>query len=127
MNALPARVTLGVSNLMALIMTFGNVIAEQPRVSYLRAFDVWMCACMLFTFFTLLELVLVGYADKRQQKKLYMLQSDGLNQMTINKMISNNSKYQFGNKVDAVSSKLFPCAFLLFNIIYWSYYLSKRK
>lgn len=126
-DAMVARVTLGLSSLMTLLVTFGNVVAGMPRVSYLRAFDVWMCACLLFTFLTLVEEILVGYADVLQQKKVYMLKSDGISKSVIQKIISFRGKYQVGHKIDALSAKLFPCAFLLFNVIYWSYYLNRCK
>ena len=36
------------------------------------------------------------------------------------------SNFQFrAKKIDVISRVLFPASFLLFNIIYWSYYLSQ--
>lgn len=132
-DALPARITLGVSNLMALIVTFGNVISELPRVSYLRAFDVWMCANMLFIFGTLVELVLVAYADKKKSTSVVIVFTQtSCNQNKVQKTFRALSRFlgsgeQFGNKVDAISAKLFPLAFITFNVFYWSYYLYKTK
>ena len=38
---------------------FGAVRQNTPRVSYVSALDIWMCTCIIFVFFTLLEYVVV--------------------------------------------------------------------
>uniref|UniRef100_A0A5S6QTY1 Neurotransmitter-gated ion-channel ligand-binding domain-containing protein n=1 Tax=Trichuris muris TaxID=70415 RepID=A0A5S6QTY1_TRIMR len=67
-KAIPARTMLGVNALLAMTFQFGNVIRNLPRVSYVKAIDVWMLSCMTFVFCSLLELAWVGYLSRKSSK-----------------------------------------------------------
>ncbi|KAI6239238.1 hypothetical protein M3Y99_00598300 [Aphelenchoides fujianensis] len=65
-KALPARTTVGVSSLLAITMMFGNILKNLPRVSYVKAMDVWMLSCISFVFGTMVELAFVCYITRCQ-------------------------------------------------------------
>uniref|UniRef100_A0A915DBV2 Uncharacterized protein n=1 Tax=Ditylenchus dipsaci TaxID=166011 RepID=A0A915DBV2_9BILA len=194
-RALPARITLSVSSLMALTFQFGNIVRTLPKASYVKAIDVWMFGCVGFIFGALVELAIVAYNDKMvdQKQRTRRLSSIGNilarasmsagslpgltadihnsrrettllnydprelcrkagrvsscgvedNEVSFLPETNSNNNYhcpsasqpspkwkrmikksEFGSAIDQVSSIAFPVAFALFNLVYWTYYLS---
>ncbi|CAL4068006.1 unnamed protein product, partial [Meganyctiphanes norvegica] len=70
-NAVPARVSLGVTTLLTMSTQTSAINASLPPVSYTKAIDVWTGVCLTFVFGALLEFALVNYAsrsDKAREK-----------------------------------------------------------
>merc|ERR1711962_1630292 len=59
-EAVPARVTLGVTSLLTLSTQLANSQKSLPPVSYIKAIDVFMSSCMIFVFLSLMEYALVN-------------------------------------------------------------------
>ncbi|KAI1717202.1 neurotransmitter-gated ion-channel ligand binding domain-containing protein [Ditylenchus destructor] len=203
-RALPARITLSVSSLMALTFQFGNIVRTLPKASYVKAIDLWMFGCVGFIFGALVELAVVAYNDKMEDQRQRTRRLSSIGNMLARASIttaglpdvktdprrgasfleydprelvrknagrlSNPSltpefempflqaatesappnhvfpsvpshsssqagpsgnrgkkmakKSDFGTLLDRISSIGFPLAFSVFNLIYWTYYLS---
>nr|AHM25234.1 acetylcholine-gated chloride channel ACC-2 [Haemonchus contortus] len=147
-RAIPARTMLGVNALLAMIFQFGNIMRNLPRVSYIKAIDVWMLVSMTFIFCSLLELAIVGYKVRDESKVANKAASkrskplvDGSPRGTslyekrfmfppgcnTSRSVTKTAVPWPPEKIDSLSSIMFPISFFVFNIIYWSYYLQRKQ
>ena len=55
LDSAPARVTCGILTFLAISAWTQAFNAELPKVSYIKAIDVWMVTCNLFVFLSLME------------------------------------------------------------------------
>uniref|UniRef100_A0A914XXN5 Uncharacterized protein n=1 Tax=Panagrolaimus superbus TaxID=310955 RepID=A0A914XXN5_9BILA len=79
-RALPARMTLGVSAMMALTFQYGAILRTLPRVSYVKAVDVWVFASVSYVFLSLIESAIVGYLERLRHNKRRQLRKKLLNE-----------------------------------------------
>lgn len=68
-KAVPARVSLGVTTLLAMSTTMGSIQRSLPPVAYTKAIDVWTGLCTFFVFSALLEYALVNYASRSDAQR----------------------------------------------------------
>jgi len=64
-DASSARVTIALLTLLTMTMISGEVRTNLPRVSYIKAIDVWMIVCLLFVFMSLIEYAIVNVLARR--------------------------------------------------------------
>ncbi|XP_063842478.1 glycine receptor subunit alpha-2-like [Scylla paramamosain] len=63
-DAIPGRITLCITTILTMSTLLGVAMQSTPRVSYVRAIDVWLLSCLTFVSLVLLEF---GAVIKLQQ------------------------------------------------------------
>ncbi|GAB1601624.1 glycine receptor subunit alpha-3-like [Argonauta hians] len=138
-DAVPARTSLGVVTVLTMTSQTAAAVSALPKVSYIKAIDIWMAICLIFVFLALLEYALVNVLNRREIKRYLRnrpLQMDPEklslavfsngysppDSAIISYQIDPNGKYH-ARKVDKYSRVIFPLIFLIFSSIYWTYYL----
>nr|AAB81966.1 gamma-aminobutyric acid receptor subunit [Lucilia cuprina] len=86
-NATPARVALGVTTVLTMTTLMSSTNAALPKISYVKSIDVYLGACFVMVFASLLEYATVGYMAKRIQMRKQRF-------MTIQKMAEQKKQQQ---------------------------------
>nr|XP_042895782.1 glutamate-gated chloride channel-like [Parasteatoda tepidariorum] len=142
-DAVPARVTLGVTSLLTIVTK--QYQASLPNVSYIVALNIWLSACIGFVFVSLLEYATV-IALHTRQKSVSKIKAAAVSEQvkTINKIYPRELRFYrntITNKklkkvafwarildkitpdnIDYASRVLFPCVFISQCSIYWALY-----
>uniref|UniRef100_A0A3B4TM86 Glycine receptor, alpha 3 n=1 Tax=Seriola dumerili TaxID=41447 RepID=A0A3B4TM86_SERDU len=150
MDAAPARVALGITTVLTMTTQSSGSRTSLPKVSYVKAIDIWMAVCLLFVFSALLEYAAVNFVS-RQHKELLRFRRHHKMSPTLTKTFYFSTYSHFkcnqtnpsgaaaggggksteemrklfidrAKKIDTVSRAGFPLAFLFFNIFYWVLY-----
>ncbi|KAF2366080.1 Neurotransmitter-gated ion-channel [Trinorchestia longiramus] len=118
-HAVPGRVTLGVTTLLTLTTLSSGVRQSLPKVSYIKAVDVWLGMCMIMIFGVLIEFTAVNSLANKKKEPRFVTNGPG---HAFVKLPPKTYITQ-ARRIDGFSRILFPAVFLLFNIFYWTYYI----
>ncbi|XP_035679029.1 glycine receptor subunit alpha-2-like [Branchiostoma floridae] len=134
-GAVPARVCLGVLTVLTMTTQSSRSHAMQ-EVSYVRAIDIWIVACQLFVFTALVEYA-VTYRWWLTENKGRRIIIDMEDKPTENGASPEHQPIEISGKcdscnfvptaaqnIDRVCRMVFPSLFVIFNITYWTVYLS---
>ena len=67
-DAAPARVSIGLLTVLTMTTQSTATNASLPKVSYVKALDIWFSLCLIFVFSGLLEFAIVNVMSRRQGK-----------------------------------------------------------
>ena len=95
-DSVAGRVAIGMTTIMTMTTMFGGVRESVPKVSYITLLDIWMVMCLIFVNLFMFESILVVY-------------------------LHSNKKEYCSIIVEKVCRILFPIAFIMFSILYWSF------
>ncbi|VDK42508.1 unnamed protein product [Anisakis simplex] len=122
-KAIQARTMLGVNALLAIIMQFGSTLRKLPRVSYVKAIDVWLLGSMTFIFLSLVELAIVGLMMRNDTSKPTTPATASSSSATIRKSSgcffcsgTHNDPILMVRHIDSCAKILFPAVYSLFNV-----------
>ena len=127
-----------VSSVLTMTTQCVGVWMSLPRVSYVKAIDIWMSTMVMFVFAAMLEFAIVNTLARKEIRQMSIRARAVTNDKSGDVIKRMMDEYTYGTptkfdpnsrmlarKVDKVSRKLFPSIFILYNIVYWSFYLSQ--
>ena len=68
-DAIPARISLGLLTVLTMTTQSSGARASLPKVSYVKAIDVWMAMCLLFVFAALVEFAYVNVLARVERRR----------------------------------------------------------
>ncbi|XP_047738283.1 glycine receptor subunit alphaZ1 isoform X2 [Hyalella azteca] len=140
-NAAPGRITLGVTTLLTLTTLAAGVRQALPPVSYVKAIDVWIGVCMIMVFSALLEFTVANWLanklmiDSRLPELIHLPRWLAGYTGGAPKPLPGQPKMEgygqtyiyYARALDRLSRVVFPVNFLVFNLIYWPYYIILQR
>uniref|UniRef100_A0A8C9WKI7 Glycine receptor, alpha 4a n=1 Tax=Scleropages formosus TaxID=113540 RepID=A0A8C9WKI7_SCLFO len=94
MDAAPARVGLGITTVLTMTTQSSGSRASLPKVSYVKAIDIWMAVCLLFVFAALLEYAAVNFVS-RQHKEFIRLTKKHRRQRIEEELVRDSRGFYF--------------------------------
>nr|XP_045601285.1 glycine receptor subunit alpha-3-like isoform X7 [Procambarus clarkii] len=129
-NAVPGRVSLGVTTLLTLTTLASGIRAQLPPVSYVKAIDVWIGMCMIMVFGALLEFTLVNWLANKKivnpASKIFKIPKAVAEDVEDPAAKAPKTYMNHARAFDRLCRALFPITFFVFNLIYWPYYLTEQ-
>lgn len=118
LDAIPARISLGVLTVLTMTTQSSGARESLPKVSYVKAIDVWMSVCLIFVFASLLEFAYVNVQSRRRNVEILNERKSIF--WKTNVPLDSRSR---ARRIDKLSRIFFPLSFGFFNLVFWIFYL----
>lgn len=133
-DAIPARVSLGILTVLTVSSSGHQGVGLLQRVSYIRAIDMWNFVCLFFVFAAMIEyayIAMISRVDMRKKLRQHkiinfgvsIIQSKQVEEVEENIRLEENKER--ARTIDKVSRIAFPVSFFIFNVIYWTYFMTR--
>ncbi|XP_076468092.1 glycine receptor subunit alpha-2-like [Babylonia areolata] len=140
-EAIPARISLGVLTVLTMTTQSTGARSSLPRVSYVKAIDVWMSTCLFFVFASLLEFAYINVLARRrfpydclggtslrgnnaeEGQALHAGNAGVAKDSVVSAPLASRLYGKSGARfVDKIARYAFPGTFIAFNLAYWLIY-----
>ena len=124
------RMALLITLFLVLINIFNTVTDQAPNVSGISAIVAWMIVCIFFVFAALLGLSYFLWAMKNSclKSRGCKMTSEYSEAETEEDLVAMKKKNELKwAKIDDVFLIVFPMAFLVFNVFYWTFVIQKAS
>ncbi|XP_052282816.1 glycine receptor subunit alpha-3-like [Dreissena polymorpha] len=140
-EAVPARISLGLLTVLTMTTQSGGARADLPKVSYIKGIDVWMATCLIFVFAALIEFACVNVKSRVERRRresskgaMTSAQAGDKDNTEDMKLLQQRRTFKdqlrmfktnraLARTIDRVSRIAFPGAFVVFNLVYWCVYV----
>lgn len=136
----PARTSLSILTILTITTQSSSLAKNSPVGSFTKASDVWMATCLVFVFAAFIEYSIVNTLSRKLRKSQSSTKkstngNSGLENDTelkktiiatgLKDCVMDNISSDPAMAVEIASRICFPILFLIFNLIYWAYYLTR--
>lgn len=97
-EASPARVSLGLLTVLTMTTQSTGINHSMPRVSYIKAVDVWMSCCLMFVVCGLVEYAIVNVLSRNRQQPKIVNRAPFLRQLLERRRGSSKARAKYGER-----------------------------
>ncbi|XP_052794140.1 glycine receptor subunit alpha-2-like [Mya arenaria] len=123
-KSVPGRISLALLTVLTMTTQSSGVRENLPAVSYVKAIDVWMAACLAFVFLGLAEFAYVNVQSRVTESDITSNESEKKSNTKLGRLNAYlpclwPEGIDRAHATDRMSRVVFPLVFIIFNISYW--------